>query len=299
MRLGELARRRGGVFTASEALAVGVSSGEVRRRLRSGLWVTPFGGGLRAATTPDSIDGRERAALLRAGEGAVLSHLSAARRWRLSVPPPADVWVTVSHLRNPRTPNGIRLVRSRHLPSTATRVVEGLPVFEPARTVADLAGLLDRRRLVAVVLEAMQRGLCTHDELVAWRRLLAGRPGSTLLAAALAEADPAFESILAAEFGALAERARVALTPRYELRLPSGQTVLCDFADLHGKIDFEVDGFAYHGTAAQIARDKARDRLLLGAGWVTVRYTTDDIRRRPLETIADVLRHVARRRHAG
>jgi hypothetical protein len=32
------------------------------------------------------------------------------------------------------------------------------------------------------------------------------------------------------------------------------------------------------------------------AGWLTVRYDTDDIRRRPKATVADVLRQIAARR---
>jgi len=36
-------------------------------------------------------------------------------------------------------------------------------------------------------------------------------------------------------------------------------------------------------------RDKARDRMLLRErGWITVRYTTDDILNRPLEVIAEI-----------
>ena len=293
--LGRLARARGGVFTRADAIAAGMTPHEIRRRVRQGLWVWQFGGALRAATTPDSIDARERAAVARAGEGAVLSHFSAARRWRLTVAETAEAWVTVPHRRTPSPAHGMRVVRSRHLPAPAIRRVDGLPVLEPARTVADLARFLDERSLTAVTLQAVQRALCTHDELVAWHRTLTGTRGMATLADVLRAADPGLESILAKEFRDLTARANISLVPGFPLRLPNGIEVLCDFADPLARVDFEVDGFAYHSTPAQVAADKARDRVLLRAGWITVRYDTADIRLRPTATVADVLHQIAQR----
>jgi hypothetical protein len=189
----------------------------------------------------------------------------------------------------------MRLVRSRHVPDSVVRWLEGVPVLTPARTVADLARYVDERRLTAIALAAMQRDLCTHADLVHWHRLLAGRPGSGLLSRVLKQADPAFESILSAEFGRLVADAGVHLVPSLELGLPDGGRVVCDFADPAARIDFEIDGLAHHSTPDQTARDRLRDRRLLAAGWVTVRYDTTDVRRRPAATIADVLHQLARR----
>jgi hypothetical protein len=175
------------------------------------------------------------------------------------------------------------------------RSVAGLPVLEPARAIADLARYLDHRQLTAVALEAMQRELCTHAEIDAWRNRLAGRPGMAALRTVLAEADPAFESILAAEFGRLVGSAGIFLVPAFRLRLPDGYEVVCDFADTVGRIDFECDGFAFHSSPKRVADDKARDRRLSRARWLTVRYDTNDIRRRPNATIADVIRQIAAR----
>jgi len=296
--LGELARRHGGVFTRADALAAGLSTVEVRRRVRTGMWLAESRGVLRAATTPDTIDARERAALARAGTDAVLSHFSAARRWRLGVPDPAQTWLTVPYPRHPRLPSSVRLTRSRHVPDSAVRRVDGLPLLEPARTIVDLARFLDERQLTALALQAMQRELCTHDEIGAWLVRLAGRAGIAMLRAVMREADPGFESILAAEFGHLTTNAGVVLVPRFRVAVPGGD-VLCDFADPAGRIDFEVDGFAYHSTPRQVANDRARDRRLSRVGWLTVRYGTNDIRRRPTDTLADVVRQIAQRRGAA
>ncbi len=293
--LGHIARTNAGVFTRAEAIAAGVPAAEVSRRIRRGLWVPQFGRALRAATTPDTVDGRERAAHARAGDRAALSHFSAARRWRLGLVESNEVWLTVPHRRTPRPTEGIRVVRSRHLPPAAVRQVDGVPVLEPARTVVDLARCLSRRHLTAVVLDAMQRGLCTHTQLTAWHARLGRRPGSALMAAVLEAADPAFESILAAEFARLVETVHVPLQPKYRLRLSDGTEVVCDFACLRSRLAGECDGFAYHSSPSQVAADKARDRALSRIGWLTIRYTTDDIRRRPAQTLADVLHQIAQR----
>jgi hypothetical protein len=294
--LGVVARAQAGIFTRADALDAGLSPAEIRRRVRGGLWVAQFAGVLRAATTPDSIDARERAAVARVGDGSALSHFSAARRWRLSVASSEDVWLTVPYPRDPRCPPGVRISRSRHIPAEVIRRIDELPVLNPARTIADLAQYLDRRQLTAVALQAMQRELCTLAGIDEWRRRLAGRPGMADLAAVLAEADPALESILAAEFDRLVAITGVKLVPSFPVRLPDGTQVLCDFADPAGRIDFEVDGFAYHSSPRQIAADRARDRRLSRSGWITVRYDTNDIRRRPNDTVADVVRQIAARR---
>jgi len=202
--LGEIARRQSGIFTRADARAAGIADSAIAARLRSGVWVADYGGAIRASTTPNTIGARERAALARAGEGAALSHLSAARRWALGAPQPEQVWITVPTARNPRSVTGVRVVRSRHMSDELVRHVQGVPVLEPARTIADLALLLDHRQLTAIALAAMQRMLCRLEDVKMWHARLAGRPGSADLGRALEEADPALESILAAEFARLA-----------------------------------------------------------------------------------------------
>jgi hypothetical protein len=293
--LGELAQHRAGVFTRADALAAGLPAAEVRRRLADGLWIAEFQVGLRAATTPATVLCREHAALARGGDDAVLSHYSAARWWRLGVPAQNDVWITVPYRRNPRAAPGLRVVRTRVLPPASVRERDGVRLTSPDRTIADLARFLTQRQLTAVALEAIQRGLCTVDQLAQWRALLAHRAGGRRFAATLEVVDPALESILAAEFGTLVGRAGIPLVAGHRLRLPDGDEVICDFADLRAHIDFEIDGFAYHSSPRQVARDKERDRRLLRAGWVTVRYDADAIRRRPLDTVADVMHQIARR----
>ena len=289
--LGRIARGQAGIFTRADASEAGLPECEVRARLRSGLWVAA-GRALLAATTPETMATREQAALVHAGPDAALSHLSAARRWHFDVPASSEVWVTVPWVRRPGLLPALRIVRSKHLPGSAVCRLDGVRVVRPARAVADLALHLDERQLTAIALSAMQRELCTYAELVHWQQVLAGRPGTAVLRRALEEADPASESILSAEFGRLV--ADEGLVPCLEVRLSDGGRVVCDFGHWAARIDFEADGAAYH-SGLQVGRDKRRDRRMLRAGWITVRYDADDIRRHPRETLADVRRHIALR----
>jgi hypothetical protein len=284
-KLGSFARDRGGIFTRGDAMAFGLPAATISSRVSSGLWV-PELGGLRAATTPPTPNGRYWAALARGGPHAALSHLSAAEVWGLTAPSSEVVWLTVPRSRRIRPGPGLRVVRTQHLPALAVRSHRELPVLTPARTIVDLALIWNARQLTAAALTGIQRGLCGLSELKAWHRVFSTRPGAGLMRRVLEELDPAFESILAAEFGALAESAGLGLVPGYRVDLPDG-FVVCDFADPAARVDFEVDGLAYHSDRDQVARDKARDRRLARAGWLTVRYDTDNIRRAPRATIED------------
>src|SRR4029079_2447327 len=126
--------------------------------------------------------------------------------------------------RRPGLLPALRVVRSKDLPGSAVCRLDGVRVVRPARAVADLALHLDERQLTAIALSAMQRELCTYAELVHWQQVLAGRPGTAVLRREREEADPAFESILSAEFGRLV--ADEGLVPCLEVRLSDGGRVV-------------------------------------------------------------------------
>ena len=78
------------------------------------------------------------AAVLACGEGAVLSHRSAAELWRL-LPTRAEVTdVTVPGTGGRRPRNGIRVHRSSSLPKSARTIRNRIAMTTPARTLADL-----------------------------------------------------------------------------------------------------------------------------------------------------------------
>jgi very-short-patch-repair endonuclease len=55
----------------------------------------------------------------------------------------------------------------------------------------------------------------------------------------------------------------------------------------------EVDGYAYHTHRAAFERDRARDQRLIAAGYRVIRVTWMQLRDRPIETIASIVKALA------
>lgn len=284
--LGRQAARQGGAFSRDQALAAGLPPGRVRRLLEDSLWVPVLPDVYRAATSPDVRALREHAAQLWLPEGG-LSHLSAAHYYRLLREPP-HVWFSVAHTTRRETPEWLRLIRTRHLALGGGD--HGLQVTAPTRTVVDLGMCLALDDLRAAFLAAVQSLHLDQTALAACARQVFGRAGSHDLSVVLAEFEPAFESILGAEFiGLLRQLGLRDLQPQHVVELPNGRHAVLDAALPELRLGFESDGWAFHGSKAQQAADKQRDRQLGRRGWAVHRFVTDDVRRRQHRFLADVL----------
>jgi hypothetical protein len=115
------------------------------------------------------------AAVLACGDGAVLSHLSAAELWgirRRGRRPSrgggrveaADVHVTVPSTAGVRTPKGIVVHRSSTLVDRHCTCLDGIPVTTPARTLSDLKVLLPPAQFASALREAEFLGLPIAEE---------------------------------------------------------------------------------------------------------------------------------------
>jgi very-short-patch-repair endonuclease len=67
-----------------------------------------------------------------------------------------------------------------------------------------------------------------------------------------------------------------------------GASFECDCVWRRQRLIVELDGRAYHSTAAAFERDRARDRRLQAAGWIVVRVTWRQLREDPESVIADL-----------
>ena len=143
--VGLAATRRHGVITREQLLGLGGSAEQVKRWLRAGrLRRLHRGGYLVGAVAPDRA--LEHAAVLAWGEGAYASHEAAATLYRLPLPDrPTDVHVTVLNRDVRRA--GITVHRTRAVSRQEIRMLDGIPVTSPARTIVDLADGLDPAEL--------------------------------------------------------------------------------------------------------------------------------------------------------
>ena len=77
---------------------------------------------------------------------------------------------------------------------------------------------------------------------------------------------------------------------RYEVR--SGNRLLgrVDFAFPEIRLAIEVDGYEHHASLHAFQHDRARQNELVAAGWTVLRFTWDDITRRPEQVATAILR---------
>jgi hypothetical protein len=280
-----------GVIAHAQALAHGITHDQIRVRLTSGRWQRLHRGIY--ATFPGEVPRAAQlwAAVLVAGDGAVLSHQAAAEAWGMSAPQ-QPIHVTIPHSRKVTADvHGVVVHRSRQ--------VDPHPAVMPPRT-----------RIEETVLDVAL--LCTTvDDAIAWliaacqqRRTTATRLRAALatrsrvhwraeLMSALADIDDGAQSLLEVRYLRNVERAHA---------LPCGlrQTPRTGFA---GKVyhdveyaDFatiiELDGRIAHPMDAA-HRDLVRDNAAAIRRCVTLHYGWDQVSREPCRVAAQVAKALA------
>lgn len=226
------------------------------------------------------------AAVLYAGPGAVLSHVSAAHHRGLIKYSPDQI-----HVSTPlqvRSLPGFVIVHPRRDFVRAEH--NGIPTTNLPQTLLDLAATTDGK-LVARALAALdfRKELDVHQ---IERACGKGRRGSK----ALREALEAHQPRLAYANGELEERflehciAWQIPLPQLNVRI-HGHLVDAYWPDQ--RLVVELDGHANHSSRAQLHRDHQRDLALRAAGLTIVRYDWRLVQERPEAVHADLLRQLA------
>jgi hypothetical protein len=156
-----LARQQHWVITRAQLLALGFTPDAIKYRIATGR-LHPVWHGVYAVDRRDlSQDGLFIAAVLACGDGAVLSHSSAASLWGV-VPRRVRMFeVTVPGGRAPRRPR-IKVHRRETIDATRHRRI---PVTSPTQTLLDIAHELDGTRYERAVNEAVNKDLIDPEEL--------------------------------------------------------------------------------------------------------------------------------------
>jgi very-short-patch-repair endonuclease len=218
------------------------------------------------------------------GQGTVLSHLAAAQLWEIRQSSAAVTDVTVPS-RTGRTlrRRGIRVHRSGRLAAEEVTVLRGIPVTSVARTLLDLADVLDDQALRRTVTEAEYRNVFDLTTLNAVVQANPGRRGAKLMRAVEA-AGHRTRSPLEDRFLRFIER-WVSEEPETNVPLEGYEV---DFLWRRVGLVVELDGTAEHGTRHAVRHDRKRDRELWRAGFRTIRLTDD-----ALDAEQEVLRDLA------
>ena len=287
-----IALQQHGVVTRTQLLAAGVSRRALEGRLRANR-IRPLHRGVYLVGPLFPRRGREMAAVLACGAGAVVSHRSAAALWEL-LPPLDDSYpvdVTVQGRDGGRR-KGIRPHKVTDLNAEDLATIEGIPVTTPVRTIVDLASVVSARELEQALAQAERRQLVTLDELRGVVQKRSGRPGTPALRALLQyHGSPALTRSEAEDrFLALIRRGRL---PAPEANVVFGGHEL-DFLWRSEGLAVEVDGFAFHSSRSQFERDRHRDAQLLVGGIQVIRFTWRQIEAEPYAVLACLAQALAR-----
>lgn len=255
--IARLAATQHGCVTRSQLREAGLSARAVDRRLSQGRLVRIHRGVYAVGHMPPSPYARAVAAVLACGPGAVLSHRAAAALWGL-IRWPRTLEVTAPTDR--RVP-GVRTHRSRRLTEVTTHY--GIRTTTPARTLLDLAPVLDPASLTRAVNDARLRHLLGRDDL---EEVVGRSPGRATRALALDQAQAPTRSVFEDAFLAFVDRHGL---PRPEVnQRVAGYEV--DMLWRPQRLVAELDGRAYHG---DFESDRERDADLLAADLRVVRVT--------------------------
>lgn len=277
-----LAERQHGVVTQRQLIALGFSLRMIERRIES--WrLRPIHREVYAVGRSGlSREGQWLAAVLAYGEGALLSHRSAAALWGLAKP-----WGPVIDVTAPAGRQGIRrrekiwIHRGRlHPEDRAVRA--GIPVTTVARTLFDMAEFVSLKRLESAWEEADRLNLLQLSAVEGVCERGYGRRGLKPIGRLLAEARAATitRSPLEDDFAAFCLEHR--------LPMPSFNTTALGYeVDAlwpAQRLAAELDSWQFHRHRAAFERDRARDTTLQVAGYRIIRVT-----HRRLHREADVL----------
>lgn len=288
----------GGVITRAEALALGMTTATVSRRVRGGRLVAVGKG---VYVLPGVI--RDETSLLTAATSAlsaVASHESAARLHGMDGLDPRRVSVTVPVRRTNRF-RGVVVHQSTDLSKDDTVAIRGIPSTDIERTIIDLAAVVGEKRLSQLVDQAQRRRLCTYETISIRLEKTArkGKPGVVRLRRTLAVrlgSDHRSESALETELLSLLAAANLQ-PPHTQFKPPwlrrlNGRV---DVAYPDERVVVEGDSLQWHGSPEAFQMDRRRDNLAQLAGWIILRFTWDDITKRPAWVVSTVRTALSRR----
>jgi hypothetical protein len=295
-----VAARQHGLVTSAQIARAGLTRAAISNRVAAGR-LHPLDRGVYGLGHGKlSQEGRWMAAVLACGEGAALSHLSAAALWQVWRRRTTGSDVVVPRQRRARP--GIRVQWARNLDRRDVTTYDGIPVTTVARTLVDLTDVLTSAQLANVIHEAAFRSRfdlrATHDAMARAH----GRRLRVLRAALCAHhaGSAGTKSGLEDRFLALVRRAGLP-EPLTNVGVEvEGGRIEVDFHWPEWRLCVETDGPG-HARSRTREEDRVRDRALHAAGQRVLRFRGDDVDDRPAAVIGalDQARQALdRRRHA-
>lgn len=295
----ELSAQQHGLVAAWQLRALGATASEVDRlRRTSPRWTALTRRVLALTGCPATSDRALMAAVLDASPGAALAGASAAAVWEAPGFRIEPIHV-VRHRGISRRGSPLATVHEViDLLPHHIKVVRGIPVISPARTVCELAAVVHPDRLARVLDQLWSRGLLDGSTFDRTVRELAGRgrTGSTALRALNAERGPAYRPPDSGQ-----ERRFEQVLARHG-EAPMRRQVNVGGEEWTGRVDYvdpdlpfiaEVQSERHHSSLVDRAADARRLAALRAAGFHVIEVWDTQLWHEP-ESVAAAVRAARR-----
>ena len=293
VRVARVAKRQHNRIASHQLTQLGVGGSTVRDWMRAGYLHRRLRGVYAVGSAARTTESDLFEAVLYAGPGAMLSHVTAAS-W-LGLIDHASPAIHVSTPRRRTSPRGI-LVHKRRI--GLERVInDGIPTTTVAQTLLDLAAMGE--------LTLVRRGLARLDYQHRFdpHALLGvcepGHRGSITLRWAIGHYDPRFaftRSPLEDDWLICCEQLDIPKPDDVNVKICGIPVDACYYDAM---LIIEFDGTDNHRSPAQVRRDRRNEFKLRTAGWMVLRYSSDLIHDDAPGVRAEVLHHLATRAGLG
>jgi hypothetical protein len=284
--------RREGVCTWERLQRAGATRGLARSRLATGRWWRPFAGAYADAGMPPTPVTYAKAATLLVPD-SVASHGSGQQLWDVKIKESirALAEITVDRAATAVRPRPGLLIHRASIADDERQLRHGVPVFDAARTVVDLARREPPAIGLAVADAFLRAGHTDADALLRKVDEAAGLRGVVTARRVVACADGRSESPMES----------ISRWLFLDAGLPAPE-IQHNYVDRQGRfvarVDFywpearlvvEFDGWDSHmGRRDLFASERRKHNLLVADGVLVLRFTAEDILRRPYDVIAQI-----------
>jgi hypothetical protein len=282
-KLAEMATKEWGVVSWRELMAAGISATEAKRRADKGLLIRMHRGVYRVGHTAPSIEATYLAAVKACGEGAVLCGRAAAYLQGLLPkcrrPPPPEVMCPTE-----RRVEGIRTKRVRRIDKLDVTKWKGIPATSVARTLVDLAALLDDAELARACHEAGVKYRTTPAHVKAALARHPNARGAAKLRRIMSGDTRVTLSKLESGF---LERLREARLPLPITNKPAGgKRIDCRWPK--HKVTVELESYAFHNSRHSWEQSLIRERQARKRGDEFCRYGWSDVFEDPRDMLREL-----------
>jgi very-short-patch-repair endonuclease len=283
VRIATLAERQHGVVSLSQLQFMGLSSRAVRDRVAAGRLTRIHRGVYAVGHGRLTGHGRWMAAVLALGDGAVLSHRSAAALHGIRPDNRATTDITLPS-RSARPRPGIRVHKSSTLTAADVTTMDGIRCTTVARTLLDMAETVDERGIEKAIDQADVLRIFDRRAVEDVLTRAGGRRGARVVQEVLGVyGGPTLtDHELEERFLTLCRKASLPSPAVNEwVALGDGIAYKADFLWRAERLIVETDGWGSHRTRRAFEDDRRRDRRLRLAGWDVIRFTWRDVEREP------------------